>query len=77
MNKLYALLALIAAIIVFVMGYNALKSDNLREGVLFLSVAIVLFVSAGTLKISMQIRELRDEITRNPDAPAKSDDKIV
>ena len=74
MKKAYAFFPLIAAIITFIIGYAALRNDDLSTAILLLFLSIILFVSAGALKVSLQIDELRKEIkkNRNPDSKQMS-----
>ena len=62
MKKIYIYIPLIAASIIFIIGFLAVKRNDFSTAVLFLSLSIILFVSAGTLKISMKIDELKEKI---------------
>ena len=69
MKKVYTFFPLIAAIITFIFGYIAVNQEEFSKAILMLSLSIILFVSAGTLKLSLKIDELRKEIkNQNPDS---------
>jgi len=59
MKKAYTFFPLIAAIITFIMGYIALNQEDFSKAILMLSLSIILFVSAGTIKVSFQVAYLR------------------
>jgi len=74
MKKAYTFCPLIAAIITFIFGYIALNQEDFSKAILMLTLSIILFVSAGILKLSLQIDELRKEIKKNQKSDSKTGD---
>ncbi|MCF7848039.1 MAG: hypothetical protein K9M45_04250 [Kiritimatiellales bacterium] len=74
MNKTSALLPLGAAIITFLLGFMATNKSDLSSAIPMFALSIILFVSAGILKISAQLADLKNEILKSnpkPNEPTK------
>ena len=75
--KRYALIPLVAAIILFAIGHNGLKADNLREGIWCMALSIILSISASTFIMSLQISELKAEIKKNQSSDSELDGTVA
>ena len=64
MNKVITFIPLTAAIITFLLGNMQANKGDLSSAIPMFALSIILFVSAGSLKISIQINELKSEIKR-------------
>lgn len=58
----------IASFFAFSMGYIALKSGDMADGILMLSVAIIIIIGTTASRITMLIKELEKEV-RSLSAP--------
>ena len=70
MNKrkkklLASFVTLFSGIMTFVLAWFLFSKYKLTEGILILGASIILFVSAGVLKITFKIDELKEEIKKN------------
>ena len=60
-------LGLAAGVIVFLLGYAVLRTGNTARGIAMLALSIVIFVSTGTMRISITLSEMKsDNIQTDP-----------
>ncbi len=62
---LQSFVTLFSGIITFGLAWFLFSKYKLTEGILILGASIILFISAGVLKITFKIDELKEEIKKN------------